>query len=175
MTPAIAATLERASAAVRDEISDVSCAQSDVAKNQPPLPLIKSVRSARIYSVATESERTEQDSSERRGPCDRNHPCKAARSRVKGHQCEEVCNALASDHPRPRDARPPRQRSESLRAAAPPPRQEPGVCPPRPTEGPNATCCPDGDDLRGLSERWTERPSVTFCPDGIGYSTCGRF
>lgn len=38
-----------------------------------------------------------------------------------------------------------------------------------------ATFCPDGNDLRGLSERWTERPNATFCPDGIGYSTCERF
>lgn len=66
-------------------------------------------------------------------PVRRNHPCRATRSRIKGHQCKKVCNALACDHPKHRDARPPRQRSESLRAAAPRPGKNRACA--RPTEG----------------------------------------
>lgn len=58
----------------------------------------------------------------------RNAAPRAPKSSLQGrplshqrHQYKKVCNALAGDHPKPRDARPPRQGSESLRAAAPRP------------------------------------------------------
>lgn len=126
----------------------------------------------RVYSAAAESERTEQNSSERRAPCAEiilaRPPAlasKAINARKYVTLSPVTIRSLAMLDRQDRGRR---------ACALPPPfRQGPGVRPPHGRAG--ATFCPDGDDLRGLSERWTERPNATFCPDGIGYSTCGRF